>query len=258
MLQRVLGMTVMLAALTAFAQAEGLYGVASYTPFGSQGLYHINPATGAATLIGDTGVRRINGIAWDDAANVLYAFTTNAELYTLDVNTGVATLIGDVTGIVPEGDIAFYAGMLLTVNADELGTLARPTPTYTAIGATGTIGADISGLTVTTAGELLGFARYGTGSDAILTIDPTTGAVTDSLVLGPLNGGAVGGLTTDLLSTEIYLTDGDTLYKVNVSGVGAPLTMIGGHGVSGMSGLAYVPEPASLGLLALALVVRRP
>lgn len=248
----------MLAVLTASAQAEGLYGVASYTPFGSQGLYQIDAVTGAATLVGDTGVERINGIAWDDAANVLYAYTTDAELYTLNTATGAATLIGDVSGIVPEGDITFDGGTLLTVNADELGALARPTPTYAAIGATGTTGADISGLTVTAAGTLLGFARNGTLDDALVTIDALTGAVTNSVSVGALNGGAVGGLTTNLSSGDVFLTDGDTLYQVNgFDGIGAPLTAIGGHGVSGMSGLAYVPEPASLALLALAFVVRR-
>lgn len=83
---------------------SGLYAVSE-----SFNLYSVNPASGATTLIGSTGLS--NGIlkGMSDGAAVLY-FTDGPYLYTLNTTTGAATLIGN-TGL-EIGAMVFEDGRL--------------------------------------------------------------------------------------------------------------------------------------------------
>jgi len=84
----------------AFNAAGVLYGLAE----GGQQLFTIDPLTGAATLVGNTGVSAAatgNGGLAFDAGGKLFAVLTNgagspATLYQLDPSTAAATLIGPV------------------------------------------------------------------------------------------------------------------------------------------------------------------
>jgi hypothetical protein len=84
-----------------------LYGV------DGQDLYTINTTTGAATLIGPTGLSTFrSGIAYDPSTNVLYMNVGGGpnSLYTLNTTTGAATLVGangPVAGFGIDG-IAFF------------------------------------------------------------------------------------------------------------------------------------------------------
>lgn len=245
---RLLGLALLVGAATAAADAEVLYGVASYAPFQTQQLYVIDTATGAATPVGDTGVSRINGIAWDAAAGVLYAYTTSAALYALDTSTGAATLVADAPQTLPEGDVLFLGGTLWAVAGDVFGTVNLATAAFSGIGPVGAGVTDVSGLTAA-GGVVYGYAKNGTLEDALITIDPVTGGGTLVGLTGIHSEGAVGGLSTSLVDGQVYLTDGQGLYCVDAAtGVA---TFIGAHGVAWMSGLAFVPEPATLVLAVL-------
>ncbi len=235
-------------ATSAAAAAEVLYGVASYAAFQTQRLYTIDTVTGSATLVGDTGVSRINGIAWDAGSQTLYAYTTTAALYALDTNSGMATLVADAPQTLPEGDVLLLDGTLWAVAGDVFGTVNVGTATFTSIGSIGSVANDVSGLAAA-GGVVYGFAKNGTLEDSIVTIDTITGSGALLGLTGISSDGAVGGLSTSLLDGKVYLSDGQGLYIVNLS-TGAA-TFIGAHGVSGMSGLAFIPEPASLVALAV-------
>jgi hypothetical protein len=238
--------------------AASLYGVASYGSFGTQSLYEIDTMTGVATLVGDTGVEQFNGIAYDAIAGSLYGYTTDAETYVLSLGTGAATLIADAPGIVPEGDLAFdNSGMLFTTNGGDLATLDLGTATLTAVGDMGLVADDVSGLAFAATGAIWGYAKNGTFEDSLLTIAPDTGVASEIGTLGIFSDAAVGGLDVDPDSGVLYLSDGASLYTVD--GGTADATLVGDHGLGGMSGIAFVPEPASIGLLVIgaALGLRR-
>jgi hypothetical protein len=64
-------------------------------------LYTVNRLTGAATLIGNTGLTRLFGLDYDTANGVLYASQyapSSPALYSLNKTTGAATLIGQLSG----------------------------------------------------------------------------------------------------------------------------------------------------------------
>ena len=90
--------------MSAFAQEEVLYGCngggGDDVPNPSN-LYVINPATGAATLVGPMGIASCSGLAFD-ANGVLYAVGRDPanpndwfSLFTVNPNTGAATPIGE-------------------------------------------------------------------------------------------------------------------------------------------------------------------
>lgn len=59
---------------------------------GTDKLVQVNPANGSVLkTVGDTGVNDLWGVAW--SAKVLYGFSSNGNVYSLDVTTGKATTI---------------------------------------------------------------------------------------------------------------------------------------------------------------------
>jgi hypothetical protein len=69
-----------------------LYGA---NAFGTNSLYTINPATGAATLIGVHGLRSLGDLAFDFVSGKAYAADIfSKQLYTIDLKTAKATLVG--------------------------------------------------------------------------------------------------------------------------------------------------------------------
>jgi hypothetical protein len=233
-----------------------LYGVASFDPFAPQALYQIDTTTGLATMIGDTGVTEITGLSFDFAQGVMYAYTTNADLYTLDLNSGAATLVGNAVQVVPEGDLAMdMQGQMFGVSGGDLGLVDMTSGAFDPLGALGDAGYDVSGLAFDASGALFGYAMNGTLDDALLQIDAGTGAAT---LVGPsgLNAGsAVAGMDFDPFSGEMYLSDGGSLYTLDL--LSGQAGLIGGHGVTGMSGVAFIPAPSSLAVLGVLVAARR-
>jgi DNA-binding beta-propeller fold protein YncE len=251
-MQQVLVRLGLLALLTSTASAAVLYGVGSYEPFASQSLYRIDAATGVATAVGNTGLSEINGIAWSEATQTLFAYTTDADLYRLNPATGAASLIAARSEIVPEGDIALGTGGAYVSFGADLARLNLATGALEIVGPFGDAANDVSGLAFDAAGALYGYSKNGLLGDTLLSIDPATGAASERGLLGIESTKAVGGLAFDPDNGGLYLTDHEALFLVDPATGNA--TPIGAHGVSGMSGIAFVPEPCAALFLLLPLL----
>lgn len=230
-----------------YAGGDVLFGVASYGQFSTQSLYRIDPATGAATLVGSTGIRQINGIAYD--GSTLWAYTSSADVYRLNLNTGAADLFSSSVAVVPEGDLAFGPGGLWTSDGDVVGLLSVYDASIDQVGLMGSDASDVSGLAFDGSGTLFGYSKNGSLEDTVVSIDPLTGAATTVGGTGLSSSSAVGALAYDGSTGAMLLSDGSALYSVDTSSGAA--TFIGGHGVGELSGLAFVPSPVSAAALAL-------
>ena len=172
--------------VSAFAQGEVLYGCngggGDDVPNPSN-LYLINPATGAATLVGPMGISRCSGLAFS-ADGTLFAVGQDPDgvedetsLFTVDPSTGAATLVGPsphsfgprVAGLSFRSDNKLFAYL----EADDgLGRLNKATGAVTELGATGLDGAG-NGIAFDAAGVLL-HANH----SALNTLNQTTGQFT--------------------------------------------------------------------------------
>lgn len=230
----------------AHAQSGTLYGVATYSNFGIQSLYSINTSSGAATLIGSTGLRQIAGLDWDASSGQLKALTVGGDQFSLNTTTGASTLVVDGSFGVPEGSVAYANGTAFTTIFDNLNTWngaawQQVGPSLLAPGA------DISGLDFGGT-QLLGLALNGSGADQLVAFNSATGTAS---VIGNTgtNASTVGGLAHAFIGGEWYMSDGASLYSLNTTSGAASL--IGAHGVGGFSGLAFVPSPGAVGLIGL-------
>lgn len=252
---RIAAIAAAVAASAGSALAQGaLYGVASFSTFGIQSLYSIDPATGAATLVGSTGLRQISGLDWDSTNNRLVALTGSGDQFVINTASGASSLLVDATFGVPEGSVAFNNGTAYTTIFENLH--AWTGAAWQQLGPSGLApGADISGLDFGADG-LLGLVTNGAAPDQLVSFNLATGAAT---VIGPTgtNAGSVGGLAYGFLGSAWYMTDGAALYSLDAATGAASL--VGAHGVGGFSGLAFVPTPGAAALLGLGamLAVRR-
>ena len=198
----------------------------------------------------------------------LLAFTTgpDAALYQINPDTAAPTLIGPLNiGFVSEGGMTFgsdgtaYAVELASVVPTGMFKIDIDTGQATAIAPIGSGIHDVNGLAWRSDGILLGLDR---GSNSLLLIDPTTGALSTLTPLGPTVG-SVGDMTV-MADQGYFTTSGpagtypgsNSLYAFNAltgsySLVGSFSPTIYGTGISA---LAMIPEPSSamLGVLALA------
>lgn len=238
------------------ASASVLVGVASFAPFTTQSLYSINTQTGAATLIGDTGVAQFVGIAWNGSR--LYGYTTGADLYTIDISSGAATLVADGFGIVPEGDLAFDAsGALWSVNLGVLGRIDTTTGAFDPIGSIGSAATDVSALAFVPEFQgfgpsLIGYAHNGQLDDAVVRFDVATGEASVLFTTGPGAGADFAGADFDALSDMTFLVLDNQLWTLDQSGA---MALVGATGVGGFSGIAVIPTPFSGVALALGAFV---
>lgn len=260
------GTVALVLALVPCVQAAPLYG----TSFGGVGgaiLYAVNPGSGAASNPRPISIDFLVGIEVG-ASGVIYGLSNSAAdvpnaLFTINPATGAAQLVGP-TGLagVAEGDLAFdpISGelygcynllgtgqrQLFTIN---LGTaVATPRPI--------SLAGDPSGLAFGLDGTLY---AIDTNLQQLLTVDKTTGqTLTIKSLSRPL--GSTVGMDTDPATGILYVADGessgtDKLYSLD-PGTGT-LTEIGPTGLAnGLAGLAFLPEPNTLLLLLMALVVK--
>lgn len=62
---------------------------------GDNSIYTLNLGTGAATLVGATGLTDLFGLAYDTANNTLYGSTSGGAFYSIDTTSGTPTLVGN-------------------------------------------------------------------------------------------------------------------------------------------------------------------
>jgi hypothetical protein len=212
-----------------------LYGLSSFiSPASPNSLYRIDPRTGAATLVGRTGLSRIveGDLTFDPRSGFLYGLANEVlpsqkgELFRIDPTTGAATVVGILDPPFSED------------------------PSAMAFGPDGTL-------------YVLDLASFG---GRLLTVDRDTAAVLNEVVLQhPVTEflGRQAGMSFDPQSGVFYVatgglaaTDGTrSLYTLDVSS--GALTMVGPTGLDrGLAGLTFVvPEPTLVSPLVLLSVV---
>ncbi len=234
-------------------------------------LYSIDPETAAATRIGHTGLDEndiVAGLAYDPAGDILYATTTRTDkLCSIDYTTGQATLIGEL-GISLMHGLAYdpcTAGLLGTFGVskgDGLYSIDVTTGAATLIGHIGFFHDDhrnaVHGLaehpeTHTLYGIVAGPAF---NWSALIEIDKETGRGTQIALLSV----GFAGLAFDVETEVLYGIDNATssLYTIDIrTGVKTRIGPTGLGNPLGLEDIAPIPEPATLGLLALGILVLR-
>ena len=100
--------------------------------------------TGAATLIGTSGISGFGNLAYDSLNDVMYMTSGGTDsLYTIDRATGAATLVGPMGGGTSNPQALTYDKVtdtmyLMDTSSDLLYTLNRTTGAATSIGNFGT------------------------------------------------------------------------------------------------------------------------
>jgi hypothetical protein len=94
-----------------FAGDGSLYSVSGFnsdgTAFGGSQLFKVNPANGAATLVGNCNLPAgysATDLSWTPVTNQMQMVAANGtavpnQVYTINLTTGAATLVGNVTGV---------------------------------------------------------------------------------------------------------------------------------------------------------------
>lgn len=177
-------------------------------------LYQVDPATGALTLIGPTGIASI--VATSMSAGVLYAMDAANSVYSINPASGAATLIGSSglgalgpgfsNGLAASGSTLYY---ILEMGggspiASSLFRIDATTGAATFVGLTGA--SSIQGA-VFAGGQLYGFSSSG----AIVTVDTNTGAATALSSYAGQTQGAVWGAvqnTPEPGTTAMFLLGG--------------------------------------------------
>lgn len=248
--------TLAMTGLASSATAADLYGVAEFDGIATQGLYHIDTATGATTLIGDTGLEGIIGIAYDFDSSVLLAYTDDAALFEVDLSDGSSLPVSGLRSELFEGDLAFGPdGTLYAVTGTRFGAVDLLTGAFDDLHGLSAADVDISGLAIGDSGIIYAYQTQSSGTSGLIRVFGDPGFAS-STGLPDVDGSAgVAGMDFDPDSGELYLSNGLALFTIDpVTGVS---TYIGDHDVSGMSGIAFVPAPSAVVLLACGMAVMR-
>jgi hypothetical protein len=257
--------------------ASLIYGSAYSGPNGPASLYTINPATGAATLVGPIGFDQVGALDFSPSSGVLYGTglrpSDNAPvLLTINTTTGAGTLVSTLVGLSPFNqvqDISFRHadGTLFAYEGGVIFTLNTATGAATEVGFTGTFPGG-NGLAFSSADTL-----YSANGANLNTVNQTTGALTlvTSLTYPnpPLdNDTRVNGMKFDNATGILYAS----IVKNGFNNGGQPPTnyfgtidvrtgivTVIGQTVTGLDAIAIqptaIPEPSSAVLATIGAVV---
>lgn len=219
-------------------------------------LFDLNTQTGAAESPRGTSLGHVVDVETDAAGGLFmltsYVGTDPNSLYAIDSLSGAATLIGS-TGLsaIYEGDLAlnpadgyFYGIQNVPQGTRRFFRIDPDTGHGIELANLGPVG-DFSGLTYAMDNRLfsLDVAR-----DLVFELNPTTGTIVDSVPLTATIDSDVCGMDYDPVTDTIYVAG----RSAGIEGLFAldpengQLTLVGQTGVSGISGLAVVPEPGTL------------
>lgn len=216
---------------------------------GPDQLATVDVATGATTVIGNTGVF-LTDIAFDPSGN-LYGISFS-DLYSVNKTNGATSLIGSLGGVSGTANgLVFGADGTLYMAGSTLYEVDINTGATTAIG---------SGIGYQSGGDLafVGGNLYMAASDNnLIRIDIGTGAGT---VVGAMGVANVFGLATPDNST-LYGMAGQQVFTIDTGtgAAGVPTTFNPALGFAAGSAFqseagAAVPEPGSLALVGLGLL----
>ncbi len=222
-------------------------------------LYDIDPLSGGATNPRPTGLSTLSGIALSPAG-VLYGHDAATDsLHQIDPATGDSSLVGFIGIDVIEGDLAFdpVSGKLFGAQSfgdDRLYTIDLATGFGTTIGII-TPDGDISALAFDASGALF---ALDTLNEAIYRVDPATADILETFPLGASLGSSAG-MAFDPDTGNLYVADGGALGTNKTYLYLLDFEMLFELGdtnaPSGLSGLTFIPEPMSAGLLIAAGVL---
>lgn len=238
-------------------------------------LVDIDMTTGTASNPRNTGIYAIAGMSTQPGTGVLFALGSNFSspansLLTIEPSSGVATVVGS-TGmpLIVEGDLAFHPTNGFLYGVQDLGLTMTERNFFRINSMTGASNVisnlplgDYSALAFNGLGALYAIDSAGNGDSLLLTIDPSSGAVTNSIQMN-VNLGSAAALAIHPLTGVAYVADGgdaianptNFLFSLNIASGSA--TPIGSLGIpEGLSGLSFVsiPEPSSVFFAALPIV----
>jgi hypothetical protein len=236
-------------AATALAQGPVGYSVQSN---GNDHLYRIDLLTGQATDLGLVGLNDAEGVSFGPGGNLYAIGGTVMEFW--NITTPPGALVGPTgarSGI--DAGLGYYNGVMYNMQGDTGGSYL-----YTIN--TGTGAATLVGRGTKFADNIailngVGYAADWIFDDSLFKVDLATGQFT---LIGGLNQGNVSlQAGSDFYGNTLYnLTSDGRIFTVNIN-TGAATFVANVSAGTGWEGLAIVPEPASLGLFALALLRRR-
>lgn len=241
---------------------------------GNAALYDVDPLTGLATNMRETGADVLLGLVRSPDGRLL-SFTdsfgqVNGQgvgdvLVEIDPATGATTIVGDLgRDVFSEGDLDYdpTSGQLFGVVSSG-GTSALIT-IDDQTGASSIIAPmpldDASAMAFAPDGRLFVLDTtfsFPTTSAILHEIDPATGQSINAFDTGVALGN-VAGMDFDPITGALFMADGDNdgtnlLYTIDTAtGALSPIgdTMVPGF-FGGLAGLEFVPAPGSAGLLAL-------
>ncbi|MCK4625357.1 MAG: PEP-CTERM sorting domain-containing protein [Phycisphaerae bacterium] len=228
---------------------------------GDDCLYRINLTSGTATKIGPVGYGDVEGLSFQPGTGILFGWNNGGHLITIDLVSGTGTYVGP-SGVSGQ----FDAGLTFDGNGDLFVSKSTDSELYSANPNTGLVSliGYTSGMDVIALEDAGGNSLWGVSQEhddqplSFVSLSKITGAATLIGNVG-LGSGVSHGVGID------YTPDG-TLWGIADSGAIFTIDTVTGQGtvtantLSGFEGLAVIPEPATLSLLAvgaMALIRRR-
>lgn len=230
-------------------QAQTLYGVISKEPNAGH-LVSINIATGAATLIGDTGLSGPSGLTYNSLTGELLAINAfgGGKVHRVDTATGAATVLSAASSVAIPGSLAYRA-------ADNMLYTNQPAVSTNVIyRLNASTGATVDFIGVVNKGPMGGMAVrpsdgvvFGAGScgpgagDCLFTISTIAGPPPRETNVGT-TGRMITALSFHPTSGLLYGSDGSNLVTINPAT--AAVTTVGpfGAGIGFVAGLSFGPD----------------